>query len=71
MPRYKSEIKRLLERGISVTASANDFNVYDLKRLVEAAVEGGTVLVITHSDSLGEYEIRRIADEGSHHVEFR
>jgi hypothetical protein len=71
MARDEFEIRHLLEDGISVSASADDFDEFELRRLVEAAKEGGTVLTVSESDSLDEYEIRRIAEEGKRHVVFR
>ena len=71
MPREMYEIRRLLEDGISQEVSAQDFEVYELKRLVEAAVEGNTMLYIVDTDQLETYEIRRIAEEGKQNVVFR
>jgi hypothetical protein len=71
MPRELYEIRRLLEDGISQEVSAQDFEVYELKRLVEAAVEGNATLCIEDSDQLETYEVRRIAEEGKRNVVFR
>jgi len=71
MPRELYEIRRLLEDGISQEVSAQDFEVYELKRLVRAAVEGNATLYIEDSDQLETYEVRRIAEEGKQNVVFR
>ena len=39
MPRDEYEVKRLLEDGISIEVSANDFDEYELGRMVESAIE--------------------------------
>lgn len=71
MPRDEYEIRRLLEEGISQEVSANDFDEYELGRMVESAVEGNTTLFIRNSDKFDEYEIERIAENGKHSVVFR
>ncbi len=71
MPRDEYEIKKLLEDGISIEVSANDFDEYELKRFVESAVEGNTKVIITDTAKLDMYDIRRIAEEGKRNVVFR
>jgi hypothetical protein len=71
MPRDEYEIRRLLEDGISVEVSANNFDEYELSRMVESAVEGNAILSIRNSDKFDEYEIERIAEEGKRNVVFR
>jgi len=71
MPRDEFEVKRLLEEGISVEVSANDFDEWELGRMVESAVEGNAVLSIRNSDKFDEYEIERIAENGKRHCVFR
>jgi len=71
MPRDEYEVKRLLEDGISLEVSANDFDEYELGRMVESAVEGNAVLSIRNSNKFDEYEIERIAENGKRNVVFR
>jgi len=71
MPRELYEIRRLLEDGISQEVSAEDFEVYELQRLVESAVEGNAMIYIVDSDQLETYEVERIAEEGKQNVVFR
>lgn len=71
MPRDEYEIKRLLRDGISQEVSANDFDEYELKRFVRSAVEGDTTVIISESEQLDMYDIRRIAGEGKGNVIFR
>ena len=71
MPRDEYEIKRLLEEGISLEVSANDFDEYELGRMVESAVEGKATLTIRNSDKFDEYEIKRIAENGKRNVIFK
>jgi|GEM_PF-6134850 len=71
MPRGEYEIIRLLEEGISQEVSANDFDEYELGRLVESAVEGNTTLFVRDSDEFDEYKIERIAENGKRNVVFR
>jgi len=71
MPRELYEIRRLLEDGISQEVSAQDFEVYELQRLVESAVEGNAMIYIVDSDQLETYEVERIAEEGKQNVVFR
>lgn len=71
MPRDEYEIKKLLKDGISQEVSAKDFDEWDLKRFVRSAVEGNTTLIISNSDQLDVYDIRRIAREGKSNVVFR
>ena len=59
MPRDEYEIRQLLEDGISLEVSANDFDEYQLSGMVESAVEGNSLLTIRDSDVLDEYEIKR------------
>lgn len=47
-----------------------DFDEYELRRLVEAAVEGGAVLYVSESGDFDEYEVKRIAREGKPNVVF-
>jgi hypothetical protein len=71
MPRDEYEIRRLLEDGISVEVSAQDFDEFELGRMLESAVEGNATLFVNDSDEFDEYEIRRIAEHGKHNVVFR
>jgi hypothetical protein len=71
MARDEYEVKRLLEEGINLEVSANDFDEYELSRMVESAAEGNAVLTIRDSDKFDEYEIERIAEEGKRNVVFR
>jgi len=71
MPRDECEIRRLLEEGISQEVSAEDFNGWELARMVESALEGNTTLYIRNSDQLDEWKIERIAEEGKRNVVFR
>jgi len=71
MPRDEFEVKRLLEEGISVEVSANDFDEFELGRMVESAVEGNAVLSIRNSNKFDEFEIERIAENGKRHCVFR
>lgn len=71
MPRDEYDIKKLLKDGISQEVSAKDFDEWDLKRFVRSAVEGNTTLIISNSDQLDVYDIRRIAREGKSNVVFR
>lgn len=71
MVRDEYEVKRLLEDGISLEVSANDFDEYELGRMVESAVEGNAILTIRNSYKFDEYEIERIAENGKQNVIFR
>jgi hypothetical protein len=71
MPRNEYEIRRLLRDGISQEVSANDFDEYELKRFVRSAVEGDTTVIISDSEQLDMYDVRRIAREGKGNVIFR
>lgn len=71
MVRDEFEIKRHLEEGISLEVSANDFDEFELSRMVESAVEGNAVLTIRDSDKFDEFEIKRIAEKGKRNVVFR
>jgi hypothetical protein len=71
MPRELYEIRRLLRDGISQEVSARDFDVFELRQLVRAAVEGNATLYIANSNRLDTYEIRCIAGEGKQNVVFR
>lgn len=71
MPRDEFKIRRLLEDGISIEVSANDFDKFKLSRMVESAVEGNAILSIRDSDKLDMFDIRRIAEEGKRNVIFR
>ena len=65
------EIQRLLKEGISLEVSANDFDEYELGRMVESAVEGNAALSIKDSNELDEFKIKRIARNGKRNVVFR
>jgi hypothetical protein len=71
MARDYYEVRKLLRDGISQEVSAEDFDDYELRHLVEAAVEGDTTLYIADSENLDEHDVRRIADEGRENVVFR
>jgi len=70
MARDYYEVRHLLLDGISLEVSADDFDEYDLRHLVEAAVEGDTTLYISDSGNLDEDDIRLIADAGKENVVF-
>jgi hypothetical protein len=69
--RSESEVRRILRDGINWTISANDYDVFELRRMVRAAVLGNAVLTITDSDELNAFDVRHIARVGKQNVVFR
>lgn len=69
--RDEFEVRRFLQDGISQEVSANDYDEFDLKGFVRAAVKGDTTVIIRDSGQLDEFDLRRIAREGKGSVIFR